>query len=518
MSDAALVAVQTPAPVTTPSAAVEHYGRYHLLERIGKGGMADVFRAMSLGAEGFKRVFVIKRIRAEKSESSEFIEMFCEEARLCALLHHPNIVQVYDFGQIDGSYFLAMEYLRGKDLSTTMRALRLARQAMPPTVAVHIAQQVAAGLHYAHTLTDAAGNGIQIIHRDVTPSNIMLLRTGDVKILDFGIAKATNAGELIQSSSGRVKGKLAYLSPEQVRCSPLDGRADVFALGVVLWEMLTGQRLFSADTEFHTMRNVLNQPVPAPSSKRPGIPPALDAVVARALDKDRDRRYATAQAMAEDLEQITELERHTGQAIPRLLTELFGNETSDVSRELSDIVAHAPPTAAPQRSRKMTPPPPPAAAIADAPDDVVLELDPDPASSPDNTVASPVARSPRRRLVAAVAGATLASCLGWAAWIGTHPRAGSQPASVPQRATLQAVKLPAAPPVVVSAPPLPTPAAPVQAAAPSGSAAISPAAVGADKAAAARVVDGAADLPRARPVRRREAKPLPGDVTIDPFR
>ena len=515
MSDAAIVPMATPAPAP----AVEHYGRYQLLERIGKGGMAEVFRAMSVGAEGFRRIFVIKRIRPEKSDSSEFIEMFCEEARLCALLHHPNIVQVYDFGQIDGSYFLAMEYLRGKDLSTTMRALRLARQAMPPALAVHIAEQVAAGLHYAHTLTDGAGNGIQIIHRDVTPSNIMLLRTGAVKILDFGIAKAANAGELTQSTSGRVKGKLAYLSPEQVRCAPLDTRADVFALGVVLWEMLTGQRLFSADTEFHTMRNVLNQTVPPPSSKRPGIPPSLDVVVARALDRDRDKRYPTAQAFAEDLERITDLERHTGQAIPRLLAELFGNETSDVSRELSDIVVHASPVTGIERLRKLTPPPPPAAAIADAPPDVVLEIDPEPVSSPERTVASPTARSPRRRVVVAVAGAALAGCLGWAGWIKTHPRARTQQASVQLENVTAEIPSPSPSPSSAAASQAPTPTAIVQIAPPSVPGSSSPAAAtGAEKTAAARVVDGVADVPRARPVRRRDGKPLSNDFTINPFR
>ncbi len=200
-------------PLVRPPLLGERYGRYHLLERIGKGGMAEIFRAVSGGAEGWSRLFVIKRIRPEKSGSSEFIKMFCEEARLCAMLHHPNIVQVYDFGQIGGSYFMAMEYLPGKDLSSVMRALRAAKASVPAAVAAFIAQQAASGLHHAHTLVDGSSQPVRIVHRDVTPSNIMLLRTGGVKILDFGIAKDVGQGdaEFIETQAGQVKGKLAYL-------------------------------------------------------------------------------------------------------------------------------------------------------------------------------------------------------------------------------------------------------------------------------------------------------------------
>jgi serine/threonine-protein kinase len=326
-------AVQAAAPISAPPLPGERYGRYQLLERIGKGGMAEIFRAVSGGIEGWSRLFVIKRIRPEKSQSREFIRMFCEEARLCAMLHHPNIVQVYDFGQIDGSYFLAMEYLHGKDLSTLMRALRAARGAVPPAVAAFIAQQAALGLHHAHALVDGSGQSVHIVHRDVTPSNIMLLRTGAVKILDFGIAKDVRQGEseVIETDAGQVKGKLAYLAPEQVRDVPLDGRADVFSLGVVLWEMLTGQRLFSAESEFQTMRNVLILPIPTPSMVRPGIPAALDAIVARALERERNKRYPTAAAMAAELEQVVHHERFVGQAVPRLLEQLFGEDPSGLT-------------------------------------------------------------------------------------------------------------------------------------------------------------------------------------------
>jgi hypothetical protein len=204
--------------------------------------------------------------------------MFCDEARLCALLHHPNVVQVYDFGQIGGSYFLAMEYLRGKDLSAVMKALRARRAAVKPSVAAYIAQQVATGLQYAHTLTRMDGRALGIVHRDVTPSNIMLQRTGAVKVLDFGIAQATNLVRQAETGGGRVKGKLAYLSPEQVRIEELD-TARLFARRGA-WEMLV-ERLFPGENEF-TPANVLL--CWSRASRRAEVP-AADAS-SRALERE----------------------------------------------------------------------------------------------------------------------------------------------------------------------------------------------------------------------------------------
>ena len=255
--------------------------------------MAEVFRAVAEGVEGFRRVFVIKRLRPEKSASVELTRMFVDEARLSALLHHPNIVQVYDFGQINGTYFLAMEYLRGKDLAAVMKALRAVKSAVSPSIAAHIAHQVATGLHYAHTLSRMDGKKLSVVHRDVTPSNIMLQRTGAVKVLDFGIAQATNFARQVETGGGRVKGKLAYLSPEQVRLEGLDARSDVFALGVVLWEMLTGQRLFAAENEVLTMRAVLGLPIAPPS-----IEAAAGAAGAR-RDRGARARARPRQALRE---------------------------------------------------------------------------------------------------------------------------------------------------------------------------------------------------------------------------
>ena len=303
----------------------DHFGRFQLLERIGKGGMAEVFRAIAHGVQGFERTFVVKRIRPDRSDSPKFVQMFCEEARISALLHHPNIVQVYDFGHIDGAYFLVMEHLDGTDLSSVMRAVRARRGAVPPSVAVFIAREIARALHHAHVLQLPDGAPAGVVHRDVTPSNIMLLKTGGVKILDFGIAKAAAlAGRpATPGKAPRLAGKLAYLSPEQVRGTPIDHRSDIFSLGVVLWEMVAGERLFAGASESDTLHNLLLQPVAEPSRRREGIPAVLDAIIARALERDPARRYETAEAFANDLDRFLVDAPTADQAIPQLLHELF---------------------------------------------------------------------------------------------------------------------------------------------------------------------------------------------------
>jgi serine/threonine protein kinase len=317
--------------ISTPQPSGERFGRYILLELIGRGGMAEVYRAVAHGLEGFQRVFVIKRILKDKSATPEFVEMFVNEARISALLNHPNIVQIYDFGQIEGSYFLAMEHLRGKDLLSVLRQLRMAGQRMSPEVAAYIIQQVALGLDYAHTLTHANKN-LRIVHRDVSPSNIMLLRAGGVKLLDFGIAKAAEEIRTdTETQAGLVKGKLSYVSPEQIRgATDVDGRSDVFALGVVLWECLTGRRLFFDRNDFQTMRNVIERPIPPPSTQRGDVPPSLDFIVLRALEREPDRRYPDAKTMADELESVLQEARFAPRAMTRMLDELFGEQSPQV--------------------------------------------------------------------------------------------------------------------------------------------------------------------------------------------
>jgi serine/threonine protein kinase len=300
----------------------DHFGRYQLLDRIGTGGMAEVFRAIAQGVQGFEREFVIKRIRPDKSDSPNFVEMFCEEARISALLNHPNIAQVYDFGQADGAYFMVMEHLVGANLSTVMRALRARDGAMPPSVAVYVAREAARALHYAHTLVLPDGTSGGVVHRDVTPSNIMLLKAGGVKILDFGIAKAAAAARPSDGGRPRLAGKLSYLSPELVRGLAVDHRSDIFSLGIVLWEMVAGQRLFTGATDGETLENVLMRPIAEPSRRRDGVPAALDAMVARALERDPANRFASAEEFANELDRFLVEMPVADQAIPNLLAEL----------------------------------------------------------------------------------------------------------------------------------------------------------------------------------------------------
>jgi serine/threonine protein kinase len=304
----------------------QDFGRYVLVEKIGSGGMAEIFRAMTVGTEGFRRVLVVKRIHKSLDAAPEFLRMFFDEAKISALLNHPYIVQIYDFGQIDGAYFLAMEHVDGRDLGNVMRRLTRLGQKLDPSTAALICQQVAQGLHYAHTLQSADGQRLGIVHRDVNPSNVMLLRTGIVKVLDFGIAKASAAAGKAQTRATVIKGKLGYLSPEQARCEPLDGRSDVFSLGATLWEMLAGERLFAGGTDFERIRNVLEAPIAPPSQRRAGIPPELDRIVLRALERNLGNRYPSAEALAEDLEAFLRTRPAESQPIKKLIGHLFDGD------------------------------------------------------------------------------------------------------------------------------------------------------------------------------------------------
>lgn len=315
----------------------ERFGRYVLLDKLGEGGMAEVYRAIMPGAKGFKRTFVVKKILSRFCQSAEFTEMFVQEAQISSLLHHPNIVQVYDFGNVDGHYFLAMEYLRGRDvLALIRRQIDLKRPISIP-VATFIAHEVARGLAYAHDLTDSNGQPLDLIHRDVSPSNIMCLREGGVKLLDFGIAKTVTEFIPEQTDQKSFKGKLTYMAPERLRNDPLDGRSDLYSLGVVLWEMLTCKRLFQGVNEVERLKNVLEMRVLPPSAIRPGLPAKLDAIVLRALERDRTKRYATGVAMADDLEEILRETNYQTRMLPSLLIESFGSGTHSSQVVMSSL-------------------------------------------------------------------------------------------------------------------------------------------------------------------------------------
>ncbi|MFL5307604.1 MAG: serine/threonine protein kinase [Polyangia bacterium] len=307
----------------------ERFGRYVLLDRVGLGGMAEVFRAVMPGAQGFQRTFVVKRILGERAQSPYFVDMFVREARINAVLHHPNIVQVFDFGEVGGTYFLAMEYVRGRDVSAIARRLRHRARACPVGVAAFIAHEVAQALGYAHALTSPDGTPLNVVHRDVSPSNIICQRAGGVKLLDFGIAQALTEPEA-ENTQRMFKGKIAYVAPERIKGQPADSRADLFSLGVVLWELLAGRKLFRGKTEVETLQNVVEMPVPALSSLRADVPAELEQIVTRALARDPAQRYATAYELAEELEAVLAALRYQPREMPALLHELFGAELSSL--------------------------------------------------------------------------------------------------------------------------------------------------------------------------------------------
>lgn len=277
-------------------------GRYTLLRKLAEGGMAQVFLAEQHSEAGVRKLVALKRMLPHLCQQPQFVAMFLDEARLAARLTHQNIAQIVDFGVSEGQYFLAMEYLSGESLGSVLRHATERGVAVPFGVAVTIISQLCDGLHYAHTFSEQ-GAPLGVVHRDVTPSNVLLTFQGGVKIIDFGIARAR--GRLQEATeSGVFKGKLAYASPEQLAGLELDARSDVFSVGVLLHELLTGERLFRRDTDLATLNAVMQGPTPPVRTRRPDLPPEIDAVLARALAKNREARYPTAQALRRDLDPL----------------------------------------------------------------------------------------------------------------------------------------------------------------------------------------------------------------------
>ncbi len=275
------------------------FGKYLLLERINVGGMAEVFIAKAFGVEGFERILAIKKILPTMAEDEEFITMFIDEARISVQLNHANVVHINELGKHDDTYFIAMEYVAGRDVRTMLERYRRRKEIMPTAQAVFIASKICDGLDYAHRKKDARGQDLHIIHRDVSPQNILISYEGEVKVIDFGIAKAANRSQKTQA--GILKGKFGYMSPEQVRGMPIDRRSDIFAVGVLLYEMLTGEKLFVGESDFSTLEKVRNAEVPLPSEFNPSIPQGLEKVVLKALTREPEDRYQWASDMAEDL-------------------------------------------------------------------------------------------------------------------------------------------------------------------------------------------------------------------------
>lgn len=302
------------------------FGKYLLVRRLAVGGMAEIYLAKSRGAEGFQRDVVIKRILPSYSEDEAFVSMFIDEARIAARLHHPNIVQVYDFAQAEDSYYIAMEYVDGRDLRKVLdRGLKTGKR-LTPLRAMHVVADIAAGLRHAHNARSEDGLPLNVVHRDVSPHNIVLAFGGEAKILDFGIAKA--AARSTKTRAGTVKGKCSYMSPEQARGKPLDGRSDMFALCAIGWEILAGRKLFEGDSDFAILNAVLTQDIPPPSSVNPDVPPELDAILLKGLERDRDARHPDMAALEKELRNF-EFRHAKGLdeiAVAPYLADLFADE------------------------------------------------------------------------------------------------------------------------------------------------------------------------------------------------
>ncbi len=313
------------------------FGKYTLIDRIAVGGMAEIFLARQAGLEGFEKTIVIKRIRPHLSKQPNFVKMFLNEAKLAAQLNHPNIVQIYDLGKIGESYFIAMEYIFGRDMRRIIPKADALGIPFPMVYALKIASSVCEGLYYAHARTDLYGNALNIVHRDVTPENIFVSFDGTVKVLDFGIAKAAN--QIEQTRAGEIKGKLSYMSPEQCMGKQLDNRSDIFSLGVVLYEWLTGFKLFTGDSEVAILKSITEGKIYAPSYFKADIPEGVEAILMKALEKDRERRYQTAWEMQYDLDQFLSQYEFTPSNIhlSNFLKQLFNDELEEEKDRLTQF-------------------------------------------------------------------------------------------------------------------------------------------------------------------------------------
>jgi len=331
------------------------FGHYVLLRRIARGGMAEVFLAQQRGLEGFDRRVAIKRILPHLLDSPDFVKMFLGEAKLAAQLSHPNIVHIYEFGKVGGDYFIAMEYVDGVHAGHLFKH----DERMPYELVARIGADAAAALHYAHELRGPNGKPLDLVHRDVSPANIMVGYDGSIKVLDFGIAKAEERAT--KTVGGTIKGKYGYMSPEQCKGKPIDRRSDIFALGICLYELTTLRRAFKGNDDFETMKRIVSGDVVLPSVAVPGYPRELEAITLTALATDPNARFQTGQELIEALDAFTVRAKLTGSntAMGRFMVQLFGSkkepwveggstpnnlDTSEEDNEKTTLIEHKPDT------------------------------------------------------------------------------------------------------------------------------------------------------------------------------
>ncbi|HEY3358734.1 MAG TPA: serine/threonine-protein kinase [Polyangia bacterium] len=469
-------------------------GRYRVAGRLAVGGMAEVYLAEMSGLDGFARLVVLKRLLPTLAEHEGFVRMFLDEARLGALLHHPNVVQVLDVGRDGEVPFMVLEYVAARNLRAVQDACSQAGRVMPLECALHVVIAAAAGLHYAHERRGTAGRPLGIVHRDVTPANLLVTYDGCVKVTDFGIAKTALRSS--RTRTGLTRGTTAYMSPEQVRGRRLDRRSDVFSLGILLYELTTGTRLFEGTSEYEVLHGIVTAEVPRPSRRRRGYPRELESIVQRALAPDPARRYATAGELQGALERCA-CARKLGPSplgLAALMRALFPGEGEAVPALDTaglELVTRTPPAAGP------------GLAATPADDDAV------PAalfSAEMVTRPLPATGAPRRRrvvragVVAAAVAALAAGLVGVRLWERHAWRTGAaaDPAGL---ATTTAPRVEAAPPALAPPPTVVAPAAAAPLAAAPALAPAAPAPIAAPASASAPVAAGAEPAAVSRPRR-----------------
>jgi eukaryotic-like serine/threonine-protein kinase len=333
-------------------------GKYELVRKLAIGGMAEVFLAKFEWAKGLEKTVVVKRILAQYAEDPNFTAMFLSEARLASQLSHPNIAQIIEFGDDEGLSFLAMEYVDGPSLRQLAASFRRQKVALPLPHCARIVALACEALAHAHDLADpATGLPLQLVHRDVSPDNILISKTGAVKLVDFGIAKAVTQAH--RTKTGTVKGKLSYMSPEQLRAQPVDRRADIYSLGVTLYELVSGQKPFNANNELVLIESILKQDRLTLRARRPDCPPELDRIVMRAMERDKELRYADCRAMHADLEQF-----------------IISSRTPVTAFQIAELVRQAEAHArAAGVTEPLQPSPPPAPAPPPPPEPVITKTD-----------------------------------------------------------------------------------------------------------------------------------------------
>ncbi|HUJ13364.1 MAG TPA: TonB family protein, partial [Thermoanaerobaculia bacterium] len=424
-----------------PAAAIEEeepkdgvrFGQYVLLEKIATGGMAEVWKARMRGVEGFQKIVAIKKILPHLSDNREFIDMFIDEAKLAAQLNHNNIIHIYDLGKIQNSYYIAMEYVDGYDLKTILKRAQDCGQPLTVELALFIASKVAAALDYAHRKRDFENRDMGLVHRDVSPQNVLISSEGDIKLCDFGIAKA--ASKASHTQAGALKGKLQYMSPEQAWGKPIDRRSDIFALATVLFEMLTGRNLFTGDNEISILEQVREARIEPPSKFNDEVTPEIDRIVVKALAKEPENRYQTAAEMARDIDAV-----------------LYEMKPTPTSADLA-IYMHRLATSTPMLAPVPEPVTEPQAAAVPAPSQPAPAPAPA-ASTPPPGVVMPTWEAPAKKkspvaAIAAVVAIVVVAAGGYFWW-----QSRQQP--TPRMQAAVATPKPAAPATTATAAPVPT--------------------------------------------------------------